>query len=278
MASLVTSVVLPCVAGDPVTALAPLRLRSPIGFQHVAVVGFASGRLVAVPIPPLPPSAGTQCVVDGVSAPPRDPTLPSSTIVEVKPQLKSLDGKVSADAEVEATEARGAVASPLRNGGLPPDWDCHPGSSTGPTSLNPLLSEIVLRENAVEAVKDILVTHDAVYVAIGDVSVLVYGILPHFQPDSRESLPKHDVSSPFLPAVELAFAQEHSYHRCPKSVTFLFPFAVPGPPLPVHSAVSDGKSAEASDVSENCGPSAAIFTENSSQCMFMDLKRCKRWV
>jgi hypothetical protein len=274
MARLVTSVVLPCVVGDPVTALAPLRLRSSIGFQHVAVVGFASGRLVAVPIPPLPPSPAMPTATDPGSGPPRDPTLPSGTVVEVRPQLKSHDGKVSADADVEASEARGAVASPVRNGALSPDWDSHPDSFGGPTAFNPLVSEILLREHSEEAVKDILVSHDAVYVAIGDVSVLVFGILPSFQPNSRDSLPKSAVPSPFLPAIDLRFAQEHSYHRCPKSVTFLFPFAVPGPPLPLHPPVSDEKSSEVADNAENSGPCAAIFTENSSQFMFMDLKRC----
>ena len=161
----------------------------------------------------------------------------------------------------------------------------------------PLVSELVLADSYLEGIRDILVANQCVYVAVGDRAVDCYRIVPAYHTGPTPHPPSFfddevvaldsGAPSPFLEPITYEFPGDHSFHRCPRTTAALFDFPVPGMQLgaameaalkadAAGSAAGHGlgtpvPSGSSSFVGARRGPSCALFTDNASELVFMDL-------
>lgn len=151
---------------DPVTALASVSVTFSGVTQQYGIVGYASGRLVALALPPPPASLATK-----PDPPIVRPYVPGPAPIMVRTPTRPSDGaKVSfpsPEADRLASELAGieTVRSPST---MSPD----------PPAPRTLPREIVLRKVSTEGIRDLCYTDGRLHVAIGDLGVAVYSLEP----------------------------------------------------------------------------------------------------
>ena len=236
---------------DPVTAIAPFEVSGAVQ-TSVLVLGYASGRLVCHALPRLPATlAGPLVAV---------PALASSSNASSSRVYQESDQKVDIPASLLSADREDAPRTPHRR----------------------IPDELELRDMCVEGIRQIVFHDQSMYVAVGDVCVLRYDIIDGSF-DTRASEVDGETTDmptwPFRAPAELTWTDEHSYHRCPRTVVMLIPTAVPGSRggaavstlSPSQRRVAPLTAARDPPPLSATGPCAALFIENTVSTWLMDV-------